>query len=633
MRDLDGGGAQHNGEITKMRKNEAVWRVGLICLCAVAFVVPVAVFFDSVGAGGRPWFGYWDANATASGRPYTLAIAQPRPGGASAAAGLRDGDLIDLREQSLTSRVAAAYQPPATRATTLRIRRNGVALTINVTGSTSWEGAPAWKLPAELDRTLTALFFAVCALLIALRRQTDRDARMLSLILLCLGLIIVEPQEFVIPDSRVSLVLLVVARAAEAAAALLLVRLASLFGSRSKTRSILECISYAAALSGFATDVSCAIGLATLWLDPVPLIARISPLRGWLDATVWLLVSVCAFVAVYSTHEDRRPRTAWLLLPLPVAMFGSAVVITMAVIIKSWFANIAVVSASGVILLIGAFIVTYALLKRRVLDLEFVLSRTLVVASVSLIVVAAFVLLEWLLGTVLADVSHATGLVANAGLALALGISLNAIHKRVDLVIDAVLFRKRHDDERALLEFSKEAAYITETGALLNRAIEKIRNHTDTRNAALLLNDGDEYAAARSFGGVPSPANENDAAILALKTWHKPIDPHHYESRLGGALAVPMIARGRLIGVLVLGERTGGESYAPDEVEAISQFAHGVGSALDALSAKNDSNITTLAQALGAMSDSIATLAKETASLRSEIRGQSSLGGSATPAK
>lgn len=44
-----------------------------------------------------------------------------------------------------------------------------------------------------------------------------------------------------------------------------------------------------------------------------------------------------------------------------------------------------------------------------------------------------------------------------------------------------------------------------------------------------------------------------------------------------------MLARGRLVAILLLGERAGGEAYAPDEVEALSQFAHGVGSALDRL--------------------------------------------------
>ena len=40
--------------------------------------------------------------------------------------------------------------------------------------------------------------------------------------------------------------------------------------------------------------------------------------------------------------------------------------------------------------------------------------------------------------------------------------------------------------------------------------------------------------------------------------------------------------------VLLLGERAGGEAYAPDEVEALSQLANGVGSALEALSLTTD---------------------------------------------
>lgn len=42
-------------------------------------------------------------------------------------------------------------------------------------------------------------------------------------------------------------------------------------------------------------------------------------------------------------------------------------------------------------------------------------------------------------------------------------------------------------------------------------------------------------------------------------------------------------SRGRLVGVLVYGERAGGESYAADEVEALTELAQGVGSALESM--------------------------------------------------
>jgi hypothetical protein len=88
---------------------------------------------------------------------------------------------------------------------------------------------------------------------------------------------------------------------------------------------------------------------------------------------------------------------------------------------------------------------------------------------------------------VLSGVSHLTGLVANAALALVLGVSMSYIQKRVDAFVDTVFFRKRHDDERALLDFSKEAAYVTEANELLDQAIERVQRHTDARSGVLLL--------------------------------------------------------------------------------------------------------------------------------------------------
>ena len=155
-------------------------------------------------------------------------------------------------------------------------------------------------------------------------------------------------------------------------------------------------------------------------------------------------------------------------------------------------------------------------------------------------------------------------------------------------------------------DFSKEAAYVTESSALFDQAIEKIEGHTDARNAALLLDGNGVYTAARSFGDdIALNVSENDGAILALKTWHTPLDPHHYTTVLQGALALPMVARGRLLGVLLLGEREGGEAYAPDEVEALSEFAHGVGSAIDALSSGSTDSIAALRESMASMAASL----------------------------
>lgn len=582
------------------------WKWTLLGLCALSLIATFAITACALGLGSRPWYGWWDANDIAVGQPYVVAVAQPRPGGASARAGLRDGDRIDLREQNITARIAVVYQPMATERTFLKIHRGSSALVVGVDASTVWEGEPLWKVPPTIARPLAGVWFIICAMLIALRRWWSRDARMLALVLLLVTCAVLEPSSFVAPSATLRIVFLVFARACAAAASFLLVKLASYFGVPSAWRANLNRFAYGVIVLGFLADVLAAIGLLTLWIDPLQYIFRISAARGALDVGASLLVAALAAIAVAKTPPEERPRAAWLLLPLPLAFLISGAVATLVIFIHSWFANVAVIAVSDGLILFGALIVTYALLKRRVLDFDFVLGRTLVVATVSLIVVASFVMLEWLLGTILAGVSHATGLIANGALALVLGLSINFIHKRVDAFIDTILFRKRHEDERSLLDFSKEAAYVTEREALLDRAIEKIERHTDARGVRILLEGSGEYATARSFGDATSAAIvENDAAILALKTWHKPLDPHQYETELRGALALPMLARGRLLGVLILGERAGGEAYAPDEVAALSQLAHGVGLALNALSVKPAASQQVLLEAIRALPDAI----------------------------
>ncbi|HZZ01267.1 MAG TPA: GAF domain-containing protein [Candidatus Baltobacteraceae bacterium] len=575
---------------------EMRWRGLLLALCALGLLV---VFFDAAdiyGLGGRPWRGFWDATVVTTSQPYLTVAAQPRPGGASAAAGIRNGDVINLREQTMRARYEWIYELMATQPTPLIVHRGNQRFIANVTGSTAVEGPWAFKLTGLLASQIAILFFLSCAALIALRRAGSYEARVVAFVLLLQMGSLLGPS-VAVPDAFVSLVFRLIDAACTLASSWLLVHLASHFGARHARRRAIEWCAYALSALAFIRGVVSVAGIATLWFDPLPYLPPAVISSSWYPL-LWSVEPVAALVAVVaaaaaavgSTTGSERVRTAWLLLPLPIAFALGSVVSLSTLLNASWFLFSGAIVGRGFVLLLGALTVTYALLKRRVLDFEFILGRTLVVATVSVMVVAAFVLLEWLLGTVLSNVGHTTGVVANATLALALGLSLRYIHRRVDTLVDTVLFRKRHEDERALANFSKEAAYVTDLNALLDTTLENIRRHTDARDAALLAEGDGSYDAVRSFGngaGVPA-VSENDEAILALKTWHKPIDPHRYVTSLHGALALPMLSRGRLTAILLLGERVGGEAYAPDEIEALSQFAHGVGSALEVLRKKGD---------------------------------------------
>jgi K+-sensing histidine kinase KdpD len=226
---------------------------------------------------------------------------------------------------------------------------------------------------------------------------------------------------------------------------------------------------------------------------------------------------------------------------------------------------------------------TYAVLSRRIIDTGYVINRTAVFAGISIVVLGVFVLVEWALGAWVGNISRTTSIIVNVIVALALGLSIRPIHRRVEKVIDQLFFRRRHEDEAALRTFADEATFITDSNVLLDRTIEQVKKYGDLDRVAILVQNGaGTYERARGDG--VQVVSENDPAILAMRASHKPADLQRYDTVVDGDRAFPMLSKGRMLGVLVCGSKSTKEPYAPDEADALAAVAHGVGFALDSLS-------------------------------------------------
>lgn len=299
-------------------------------------------------------------------------------------------------------------------------------------------------------------------------------------------------------------------------------------------------------------------------------------------------VLVCGIVAARSARAEDSARIAWVTGSYGIFFTFWVCAGSLGFLWGAYFGLMWQIEAvSHLFVPLG---LSYAALRRRVFDIGFVLNRAAIFTAVSLIVIGAFVLLEWSLGTWLGSLDHAASLALNVALALVLGVSLRFVHARVERVIDAVFFRKRHEDERALRSFAREAAYITNGETLLDRTASTIERYADVSSVRILLE-----------GALSSPALENDPAILKLKAWSEPVDLHVVDTVLEGDWAYPMIARGRLAGVLLLGPRRSSESYAPDEAEAIAEIARGVAGALEALDEKRSDGVDAVLHAIDAL--------------------------------
>ena len=569
-----------------MTARTKMWRNLLLALCAVTVLVFAAYMVSALTAGS-----YISGIALApTQQPFVERVI-----GAPVKTGLRPGDLIDFRKMSAQDRWrwngmmrGASIAFDATRdRRPVRIDLKpgpGSYFGVSYWNSGSW---PWWVAGAG------GVWMIGFAAVLAWRRSESAEARALALFLLCtpLGTTLLD---FRVGPPIVATLLFVSGITVNVLGGAMLVVHAMLFTPVSRLRKAFGFIAF---LSWACIPVywtAAAVGSWTLLLDPNGALFSTT-----VDAIVvtflpWLLTPLCTLFAIAETTGVRRTRLVWTAASL-AAYFALFLTSGLLQSLNASFALIAV-NIGNVAQFVAPLGLTYALLNRRLLDVGFALNRAAVYTGVSIVIVGFFVLAEWALSEWLRDASHTTNLAVSAALALLLGLSVRFVHARVDRILDTVFFRKRHEDERAIRTLAHEVAYITDAGTILQRTVATLERHADASFVTLALDDGHGH-----YGDV----DENDPAIVALRAWRKTLDLHTVETNLTGDFAYPMIARGRLVGALVLGPKRSGDSYAPDESDAIAQLAQGVGSALDALALHGDGLRDSLLDAIANLSDKI----------------------------
>lgn len=284
-----------------------------------------------------------------------------------------------------------------------------------------------------------------------------------------------------------------------------------------------------------------------------------------------------------------RQRHLWMLLSFACGSIPPMLILIPAL---DW-------TVRGMPLTIGLFFVgqllmyiglAYAVLRYRVFNFDFAVSRALVFSVVNLLILCSFGLIGWVYGSVMHGSGSGHGaskgsLVADAGLALLGFLVFNKVHGTIERRVERLIFRAWHDNEAKLRDYVRQAAHITTVDALLASLRIAVDRFTGQTGCAIYLRrpGGDYTLACGTLDRAPAAVAERDGVVDALRTLMGAVFFERVQSAVGGELALPMSHRGALNGFVVVGAKPRGVSYRPDECEVLGFAAHQIGLDLHAL--------------------------------------------------
>lgn len=237
--------------------------------------------------------------------------------------------------------------------------------------------------------------------------------------------------------------------------------------------------------------------------------------------------------------------------------------------------------------------VAYAILRERVVDINFVVSRTVAYGLMTTAIVAIFALIDLFLSRTM---ESRFSLPVDIVVALVLGFFFHGMRKRIDAGVDRVIFRKRHVAEMRLEKITKAVVHVEEPAAIAAYLTKLPMEVLELTGAALYLRRDGGFSLELCTGWKEQPSatmttsdplvafisaelgcvRVNDVPAVAA-----PADRHDTP-----VLAIPLVFRRELAGFVLYGAHEDGADLDADEQRALVPLVNSAAMTYDHLEAQ-----------------------------------------------
>jgi hypothetical protein len=226
--------------------------------------------------------------------------------------------------------------------------------------------------------------------------------------------------------------------------------------------------------------------------------------------------------------------------------------------------------------------VAYGVIRHRMMDINFIIERTLVYTILTVLVVAIFSAVEFFVGKLFEQGSFAD--MVQMAAAVAVGVSINYVHGKLEHFLNMIFFRRRYATRKRLYKTAQTLAHATTLELIDEMLVDEPADALSLASAAVFRRDGDGYKRVASKGWADDETNmleQDDHLIVRLRSEGSSLKLGEFRwprNDLPNGLARPIyvvpVLLGNLLEAVLLysGHRTG-EDLDSDERKSLNILA------------------------------------------------------------
>lgn len=224
----------------------------------------------------------------------------------------------------------------------------------------------------------------------------------------------------------------------------------------------------------------------------------------------------------------------------------------------------------------------YALLRDRIVDVNFVVSRALVYAILTSATIGVLALIDWFVSARIAQVR--LGLLLEICAAIGLGFALQRMHKWSDDIVDRFVFRSAHEAELRLRRLGATLVHAPSRDVIDRIVCREAAKAASLASAAVFHRTAaDTFARTCSLGwpdDAVRPLPAGNQLVLYLVTEERPVTlSDSFEATdvlpqgvAAPVLALPCVVQHELIAFVLYGSHTTGAQPDVKDIELLRQF-------------------------------------------------------------